>query len=154
MREVCGCSVTARPPACPGLAQLLCLVLVHCEDAAGLKATLQEQHAMAPEGLKALPAHCPTWLLWVQPCLHKQSFPSCCNRSPDRSESVSLPRCNRRCETSLNMSHQPEASNASLKMQSVNAMKAADILQPLAKVAESLPVLYALAVGPRLQVSA
>lgn len=56
-------------PASPGLAQLLCLFLIHSEDAAGLEAALKEQHAVLPQGLKALPAHCPPGLLGVHPCL-------------------------------------------------------------------------------------
>ena len=71
-------SSRTKPPASPGLAQLLCLFLVHSEDAPRLEAALQEQHAMLPQSFKALPAHCPARLLWVHPCLttkHALNYP-------------------------------------------------------------------------------
>lgn len=68
----CAASVAAWQPACPRLAELLCLIVIHRQDAASLETTLQEQHAVAPKGLKATPIHCLPWLLWMHPCLHQK----------------------------------------------------------------------------------
>lgn len=73
-QSLCASGVAARQPARPRLAQLLCFVFIHSQNAASLEATLQEQHAVAPQGLKATPTHCPPWLLWMHPCLHQNTL--------------------------------------------------------------------------------
>jgi len=56
------------PPG-PGFAQLLCLIFINSQDAASLKASLQQQHTVPPQALKALSGHTPARLLRMHTCV-------------------------------------------------------------------------------------
>jgi hypothetical protein len=61
-------TMKVAPPG-PGLAQLLCLIFINSQDAASLEASLQQQHTVAPQALKALSGHTPARLLRMHTCL-------------------------------------------------------------------------------------
>ena len=63
------CRLVSHAPPCPGLPQGLGFLRVHSHDAASLEATLQQQHALAPDAVKGLTGNCPGRLLWVHTSL-------------------------------------------------------------------------------------
>ncbi|KAA6425783.1 MAG: hypothetical protein FRX49_04158 [Trebouxia sp. A1-2] len=63
-----GSRMKIAPPG-PGLAQLLCLIFINSQNAASFEASLQQQHTVAPQALKALSGHTPARLFRMHTCL-------------------------------------------------------------------------------------